>query len=414
MSNCAQAPPRDQDDTSDTAFVGRQPIFSPELDVFGYELLFRSGQQNAAVITDGDRATADVLLNTFTDIGLETIAGSKRAFINLTRNLLLSRNLSCLPADRVVLEILEDIRPDDAVLAAVERLAEQGYTIALDDFVYSPDLEPLVGLADIVKIEFPAIPNEDLPDHIEKLRELGVRTILAEKVETQEEFELCKRLGCDLFQGYFFSRPQVVSQRKTHVNIGAVVRLVSELQNPDITVGEVEEVIQTDANLSFKLLRFVNSASAATSRKIDSLKQATTLMGIARLRSLASMMLLTSIDESKPQELINLAMIRGKMCELLAAESGKIRPDRFYTLGLLSVMDAMLDKPMAEVIPLLPLATDMNDALLDCSGDLGSILACVIAFEAGTVSPPDSLTATQVQSAYQESLRWIAEYGFGG
>jgi EAL and modified HD-GYP domain-containing signal transduction protein len=411
MSNCVPSAQTDHDDLSKTSFVGRQPIFSADLEVFGYELLFRSGNQNRAAITDGDRATADVLLNTFTDIGLDTIAGSKRAFINLTRNLLLSGNLSCLTADRVVLEILEDIHPDDAVLAAVERLAEQGYSIALDDFVYSPELEPLICLADIVKIEFPLIPKEDLSDHIKKLRDLGVRTILAEKLETQADFELCRGLGCDLFQGYFFSRPQVVSQRKTHVNIAAVIRLVAELQNPDITVDEIEEVIQTDPNLSFKLLRFVNSASVYTSRKIDSLKQATTLMGIARLRSLSSMMLLTSIDENKPQELTNLAMVRGKMCELLAANIGLVRPDRFYTLGLLSVMDAMLDKPMDDVIPLLPLATDMNNALLNRSGELGRILECVIEFEAGTVSPPDGLTAMQVRSAYQASLRWIAEYG---
>ncbi|MCA9136724.1 MAG: HDOD domain-containing protein [Planctomycetales bacterium] len=412
MPNCATESSQ-SGQLSETAFVGRQPIFRPDQTVHAYELLFRSGEQNAAVITDGDRATASVLLNTFTDIGLDTIVGSKSAFINLTRNLLLGENLSCLPPDRVVLEILEDIKPDEKVIAAAQRLVSSGYTIALDDFVYSPELEPLIGLAGIVKIEFPAIPNSELPSHVQKLRELGVQTILAEKVETQEDFDLCNSLGCDLFQGYFFSRPQVISQRKTQVNLGPIIRLVSELQNPNITVGEVENIIQTDANLSFKLLRFVNSANAATKRKIESLKQATTLMGISRLRSLASMMLMTSINDSKPQELINLAMIRGKMCELLAVESGESRPDRFYTVGLLSVMDAMLDKPMEDVIPLLPLAADMNEALLNRTGDLGPILVSVVNYEAGKIIPPNSLTARQMEQAYQKTLRWIADCGIG-
>lgn len=412
MTTCP-APASTPTTSSETAFVGRQPIFDAELNVFAYELLFRSGDQNKAVITDGDQATASVLLSTFTDIGLDTIVGSKRAFINLTRNLLLGTNLSCLPADRVVLEILEDIEPDAEVVLAAERLVREGYTIALDDFVYRPELEPLIDIADIVKIEFPLIPAADLPSHIAKLRQLGVRTILAEKLETQEEFELCKNLGCDLFQGYFFSRPQVISQRRTSVNIAAIVRLVSELQNPEITVGEVEAIIQTDANLSFKLLRFVNSANAATTRTIESLKQATTLMGIARLRSLASMLLLTGIDEGKPQELINLAMIRGKMCELLATRTGQVRPDRYYTLGLLSVMDAMLDKPMKEVIPLLPLADDMNDALLNYAGEMGAILRCVVDFETGGITLTDSLTVAQMMSAYQETLHWIAACHIG-
>ncbi|QEG00085.1 HDOD domain protein [Stieleria maiorica] len=407
MSTCPTAPGVSSS-PAENAFVGRQPIFTPDLEVFAYELLFRSGEQNAAMITDGDRATANVLLNTFTDIGLDTIVGSKKAFINLTRNLLTGRNLSCMPADRVVLEILEDIQPDADVLSAIEGLVEEGYTIALDDFVYRPELEPLIGSADIVKIEYPLTPKDQLPDHIGKLRALGVRTILAEKIETQEDFELCKSLGCDLFQGYFFCRPQVISQRKTQVNVASVVRLMSELQNPDITMNEVEGIIQTDANLSFKLLRFVNSANAATTRTIDSLKQATTLMGIARLRSLASMMLMTSIDEGKPQELIRLAMIRGKMCEQLAVDACATRPDRFYTLGLLSVMDALLDKPMEEVIPLLPLADDMNDALLSRAGELGLILQSVINFEAGQMTPPVSLSAEQMTKAYQTSLRWIA------
>ncbi|TWU04979.1 EAL and HDOD domain-containing protein [Stieleria varia] len=391
----------------DRALVGRQPIFSSSLDVYGYELLFRSGEENSARFCEGDRATANVILNTFTDIGLETLAGSKCAFINLTRNLLLARHLSCLPADRVVLEVLEDIQPDRHVLAAVAEYSELGYTIALDDFIYREELEPLIDLADIVKVEFPAIPSNELADHISKLRDRGIQTILAEKIETQEEFERCRELGCDLFQGYFFCKPQVISGRRVNSNIASVVRLLSALQDPDITTERVEEVIQTDANLSYKLLQFVNSANAATRRRIDSLRQATALMGIQRLRSLVSMMLLSNVDETKPNELINIALMRAKMCELLAIQAGEDRPERFYTLGLFSTLDALLDQPMSEIVKMLPLTNDTNDALLNRSGTLGDVLSCVINYESGNVTTLANVNRAQVAQTYEETLQWL-------
>ncbi|WP_436717848.1 HDOD domain-containing protein [Roseiconus lacunae] len=394
----------------DKAFVGRQPIFTPAQEVYGYELLFRSSETSAADFRDGDHATATVLMSTFTDIGLQTLVNDKRAFINTTRNLLVDGTLSCLPQDRMVLEVLEDVDPEPEILHALRELRETGYTIALDDFVYRPELEPLVELADLIKIEFPAIANEDLAEHVSRLREHGVKTILAEKVETQEDFELCRDIGCDLFQGYFFSKPQVISRGKMQSNVAAVIRLVSELQDPNITPTDVEAIIQMDANLSYRLLRFVNSAAAGTTRKIGSLRQATALMGIHRLRSLASMLILTGLDEKKPKELINLAMTRAKTCELLANSSDSAHPERFYTVGLFSVLDAMLDQPMEDVLESLPLETEINDALLDQSGPMGEILRSVLNYETGTASQ-STIGFTTVADAYQQSLRWLSESG---
>ncbi|MDM4017446.1 EAL and HDOD domain-containing protein [Roseiconus lacunae] len=394
----------------DKAFVGRQPIFTPAQEVYGYELLFRSSETSAADFRDGDHATATVLMSAFTDIGLQTLVNDKRAFINTTRNLLVDGTLSCLPQDRMVLEVLEDVDPEPEILHALRELRETGYTIALDDFVYRPELEPLVELADLIKIEFPAIANEDLAEHVSRLREHGVKTILAEKVETQEDFELCRDIGCDLFQGYFFSKPQVISRGKMQSNVAAVIRLVSELQDPNITPTDVEAIIQMDANLSYRLLRFVNSAAAGTTRKIGSLRQATALMGIHRLRSLASMLILTGLDEKKPKELINLAMTRAKTCELLANSSDSAHPERFYTVGLFSVLDAMLDQPMEDVLESLPLETEINDALLDQSGPMGEILRSVLNYETGTASQ-STIGFTTVADAYQQSLRWLSESG---
>ena len=396
----------------DTAFVGRQPIFWSNLKVYGYELLFRSGDESSAIFDDGDRATATVLVNSFVDVGIGSIVGAKRAFINVTRNLLLSQQLTFLPPDRVVLEILEDIEPDDEVLACVQDLVDEGYSIALDDFVFRPELAPLVELADIVKVEFPQISKDELPDHIAKLRDLGVKLILAEKIETHAGFELCRDLGCDLYQGYFFCRPQVLSQRKPKSgNLAAVVRLLGDLQKPDITAAQAADVIRTDVNLSYNLLRFANSAVYATTKKIESLQHATAMMGVQRLRSLASMMLLAGMDKDKPQELIKIALTRAKMCESLAEVMGDACPQRLYTLGLLSVMDAILDIPMEEVVSLLPLDADMNEALLHHTGEYGELLACVISFGTENTAAPSSLklSSGQVLDSYLDALRWTME-----
>lgn len=394
--------------TGEKAFVGRQPIFMPDLTVFGYELLFRSGEQNSAIIHDGDYATANVVTNALADVGLDVLADSKQAFINLTRSLLLDADLSCLPPDRTVLEVLEDIGPDDAVLAAIVRLADAGFTIALDDFIYSPELEPLIELADIVKIEFPQIPSEDLADHVSKLRDLGAQTILAEKLETREDFEICQRLGCDLFQGYFFCRPQVVSGRRIQCNVSSILRLVSELMNADVSTTKLAELVRSDASLSFKVLRFVNSAVAATKTKIESVEHAIVLLGRRRLRSFASMMLLASISEDKPDELIKTAMVRAKLCELIAEHAKEERTERFFTIGMLSLADAMLDLPMEEVIEMLPLAEDMNQALLCRTGILGQVLESATRLETGDASAIDHIGAGDI---YVKALQWSNQFG---
>lgn len=385
------------------AFVGRQPILRSDLTVVGYELLFRSGDENRALVEDGDFASASVMLNSLAEIGLDVATDSKIAFINVTRNLLLNGDLSCLPHQRIVLEVLEDIEPDEVVLDAIRRLVQDGFTIALDDLVYRPELEPLIELADIVKIEFPQIPADQLESHVNKLRQLGVKTILAEKLETCDDFEICKKLGCDLFQGYFFCRPQILKQPKVQSNIGVMVHLLSRLQDPDLTIREVESVVQMDANLSYKVLRFVNSADVATRSVIQSLSHAMTLLGVRRLRSLASMMLLASIGSDVPHELITTAMIRARLCESLAKRARYKNTERFYTIGLLSVLDALLGQPIEEVIKLLPLSDEMNNALVRHEGKLGNILKKSINVES------KEKASAEISAAYHETLKWVAD-----
>ena len=387
---------------STSTIVGRHPIFTPDMDVFGYELLFRNADHTAR-FTCGEQATARVLVSTLLDLGLDVVADSKNAFFNLTRETLLRGDLSCIPPDQSVLEILEDIEPDDEVLEAIQDLSSRGYRIALDDFVFSTKLIPLIELADIVKLELPQISKSELPDQIAQLRELGVKSLLAEKVETQDEFELCKELGCDLFQGFFFCRPQIVEKRRPKNNCISIIQLVAKLQEPSITIPQVTKVIQSDVNLSYRILRFINSARFGFAMNIDSIEHAAILLGLDRLRSIASMVLMASLDEGKPVELTKTAMLRARMCEQVARGLGYETPERFFTLGIFSLLDAILDSPMEEVVQQLPFSTEMKSALVNHVGRLGQVLKQVIELE-GNQSPASILPS----DTYAQALKWNA------
>lgn len=390
-------------------FVGRQPILDKKLDIFAYELLFRSGDGVRGNIDDGDRATASVLLHTLTEFGLDRVVQGKRAFVNITRNLLVGEEINCLPPNRIVLEILEDVEPDAEVLEAVKRLKRHGFTIALDDYVYRHELEPLVSLADIVKIDLPNIPRDELASHLRGLRRHPVK-ILAEKVETQEDFEICKELGCDFFQGYFFCKPQTLSRAKIDSNPAAIVRLLSTLQDPRVTSRQIEELLRMDANLCYKILRFANSAQTSYMEKIESIRHAVTLMGIARIRSMATMMLMAGLGHNKPQELLNIAMIRAKMCELIAEHLQERQPDRMFTVGVLSAFDALLDTPMEEVVQMLHLSAELSDALLHRTGIVGNILTCVLNYEQGNwpIECPLGIEAEAIVECYLSAVSWAS------
>jgi EAL and modified HD-GYP domain-containing signal transduction protein len=332
------------------------------------------------------------------------------AFVNATRNFLVSGDISWWPQGRIVIEVLEDIEPDQRVIDSLRRLRSQGYTIALDDYVYREDLDPLVQLADIVKLDLPLIPKDDLARQIKHLQSHKVE-VLAEKVETYDDFQLCKDLGCDYFQGYFFCRPRLVSHPKLQSNRAAVLHLLVALQDPDISATRIEALLETDATLCYRVLRYVNSAQFAPVEKVESVRHSAALMGISRIKSFAAMILMASISDRKPAELFNVAMTRAKTCEILARQMGADRPDRLFTIGMVSAFDALLDMPMTEVIDLLPLAADMNDAILNGSGRMGEILACVLEHEAGKwpFRKCGGLRSEAIVEAYLEAIEWATE-----
>ena len=389
-------------------FIGRQPIYDRKLGVYAYELLFRTADMNRAAITDGDKATSDVIINTFLEIGLDNIVSNRLAFINLTRSFFVNEHSISLPKDRVVLELLEDIEADDEVVAGVKRLSDQGYTIALDDFIYHESLKPLVQLANIIKIDIMALDRDQVRDHVQALRKHPLR-LVAEKVETQEEFDYCMELGFDYFQGYFFAQPKVIRGQRLPNNRLAILKLLSMLQDPDISPQQLEDLIAQDVAFSYRILRYVNSASFALPRTIESIQQAVIILGLKSIKSWTTLLAMSQVD-NKPAELVITAMVRAKMAEELARAQKADRPDSFFTVGLFSALDALMDNTMEEILTQLPLADHISDALLYRKGIHGEVLSCVLAYERGQWDQiqPTRLNRSQIRDCYLTAVQWAA------
>ncbi len=390
-------------------FLGRQPIFDQELGVMGYELLYRSNDSAGANFLDGDQATSQVILNSVVEIGLQRLVGKHHAFINLTRTCILNHEILPPTNGRMVVEILEDVVVDDALLDSVQVLRDRGYLVALDDFVYHPHLQKLVDLADIIKIDLTTMDRDGLHEHVKLLKNQHVK-LLAEKIETKDELSFCKKLGFDYFQGYFLCRPSNVQGKRLPANRLATLTLLSILQDPETTLEELETVIVKDVTLSYKLLRYINSAVFFGRREISSVRQAIIYLGRNAIKGWATLIALSGIDDN-PVALVVTALVRAKMCERLAAALGAPDRDAAFTVGLFSALDALMDMPMDELVAALPLATDVNAALLALEGELGKLLTTALHYERGEWQQLDclGLDREDLTDIYMHATEWADE-----
>ncbi len=388
-------------------YIGRQPIYDSQLQVVAYELLFRAGEENQASVVDGDSATANVIINALTEIGMDQLVGNKRAFINLTHDHILQMANQPLPEmkDRLVLEILEDIRAEDDIITAVNKLANEGFTIALDDFIYHESLQPLVDISDIIKIDLMAISREELEAHVKKLAN-GKRRLLAEKVETAEEYQHCQQLGFDYYQGYYFSKPSIIKGKSLPVNKMAIVKLLARLSDDDSSTEELAATITQDVTMSVRVLRYINSAQFSLGREVDSIQQAIMMLGRTTIRNLATLVVMSQIPD-KPHELLIISMIRAKMAENMAQLVG-IETEACFTTGLFSIIDSLMDQEMEVLLQDLPLAENIRRALSKREGELGKMLSCVLAYESGDWDNAhyDNLSIDKIRNCYLEALQW--------
>ena len=329
-------------------YIARQPIYNHALNVIAYELLYRDDGQNRASFVDGDTATSQVVINAFLEIGLENLVGQHKAFINLTRSFLLESQPMPFPKEQVVLELLENIVMDNEVVAACRRLVAAGHILALDDFVYNETSKSLLETIHIVKIDVLALGMEQTRRHVAALKPFKVK-LLAEKIESYEILEQCQVLGFDYFQGYFLARPNLIKQQRAPVVRLTALRTLSILQNPQAEVTDIEAIIAQDVSLSYKLLHYINSAAVSLPKKVDSIRQALIIAGTQCIRLWATLIVFSNFNE-KPHEIMTIALARARMCELLAEKMRLKNTESFFTVGLFSVLDALMDQPLKDIL----------------------------------------------------------------
>ena len=397
-------------------YIGRQPILDRTCKTVAFELLYRSGSMNVCPeAVDGTEASSQVISNVFTEIGLPEISGGLPVFINFNRDMLLS-DLPELNSSLVVIEILEKIEVDKQILEACSRLRQKGFSLALDDFVLTSDTKQLLRLASIIKIDWRADPPEHIKKLSSRLKPLKL-TLLAEKIETSDEFSHAKELGFDLFQGYFFAKPEIIRTASVKPLSGSLMEIMKLLQDHDPDFEKIESIVSKDAALSLKLLKIINSASIALPKEVDSIRQAIVLLGQKELKRWLTLLLFTQFCTSGPAELLNTAFLRGLFGEKLAIAAG--RPNEasaaFFT-GLLSLIDTMLKCPMEKAIANLPIARKIKEALLSDTGPLGSYIALVKAYEKADKERINSLSkkigvdCRTVVLSYLESLKESNNY----
>ncbi|GAC1316043.1 MAG: EAL domain-containing protein [Thermoleophilaceae bacterium] len=387
--------------TDTRLLVARQPVYDSRLRVVAYELIVQH--------SDGSPPADDADVSTvISELGLSLVMGQP-AHIPVSRSFLLEGFARALPAGRVMLRVSADLQLDRSALAALRELSSAGYPLVLDRFSRGTPAEGLLDVASVVGIDVHALAGSDVRALQSGLQGHHVR-LLAQNVEDHDELEICRLHGFELLQGYFFCRPRVVSGRGVQVNLLNRVRLAAILQGDSVEIDRVEETISRDVGLSYNLLRFINSAFFSLPRRIDSIRDALVMLGLANVRRWATLMALADADD-KPRELMITGLVRARMCELLAGASDQADQTGYFTVGLFSVVDALTDTSMVELLASLPLSQEIIAALLNYEGAKGRMLRAAIAYERGNFAelgdlPPLSVSVSEI---YAQSVEWATD-----
>lgn len=380
--------------------------------MYAYEILYRGGTENQYFnVDDGDSATSNVILNSFQTIGLDRLTFGKPAFINFTDNLLKKEIATLFPPNKLVIEILETVYPDDDIIEKCKYLKSKGYTIALDDFI--PELNPLIEFADIIKVDFLNTDMSEINRITAYLQEQEGIILLAEKVEDHRMFEIAKELGYSLFQGYFFSKPVIISQKDIPPVKLNYLQLLSEINKPEVDFEKIVTIINRDVYLTYMLLKLINSALFGLKRKITSVKEVLVLLGEKELRKWISLIILKGMDENTQDQVVQLSMIRAKFAEEIAYLTPlKNRSADLFLSGLFSLLDVLIGRPLSEILEELPISEDIKEILVNNTGKFKETYALVEAFEKGEwgrIALYEStlgLSQGEITKAYINSLSW--------
>lgn len=392
------------------SFVGRQPIFTANLQLSAFELLFRAAPAaaDAAAMPGGTQATASVLIDSVFNIGLDPLIEDKPAFVNMTRDYLTGAAPLPFSPDRFVLEVLEDIVLDADLLAALDHLRAKGFRLALDDIsAWRAEFADILPLIEFVKVDVMATPAAQLPGLVQALRAFPL-VLVAEKVESWEMLDRCKALGFDWFQGYFLERPKVVEGDKIPHNRLALLQTLARLQDPEADFDAIQEIISADPGLSLKLLRLANSSMYGLRKKVESLRQVVIFLGLDTIKQWTCLILLGQ-HSNKPRILTAMALMRARLSQTITSARGhNDQATTAFTAGLFSVLDALMDRPLAEVLGQLPLSDTLRAALLTREGDIGETLTAVVALEHGQWEIAQLLLAptNEPEPLWIDALKW--------
>lgn len=394
-------------------FVARQPIFDRKGQSVAYELLYRNGNSsNSFPDIDGDEATADVIINSFINIGLEELAQGKRCFINFTESLLKMNLPSYFNPGSIVVEILEDVPITEELIEICAELKKLGYTIALDDFNLQQNyflLPKLLKYIDIIKVDFLQTQVQKRKQIMNRYKQYGV-SFLAEKVETQEEYQLALRDGYDYYQGYFFSKPVVLSSYDIPVYIHGYLQILHELSKTEPDIDKISEQIEQDLSLSYKLLKLMNSPAFRPKNKIKSIKQAIVLLGLNEIKKwiyILSIKNLNFKNDPIQEEVIRLSLMRAKLCERLSIKIGRTEPSLYMLTGMFSLVDALLHRNLDDVLNELPLSDEIREALSGVENDIRKVLKWAIEIEKSNWHTQDlPLSPEEIQECYMEAILW--------
>jgi len=401
--------------------VARQPIFDAQMRVFGYEMLYRSSSLNEFDGTEENTATAQVISAVFGSVETDQLTGRKNTFINFPQKMLIDGTASILPPERTVVEILENVQADGDLLEACRALGERGYRLALDDFTVPEKVDTLTSVADFLKVDFRATTPEQQLDAATRFK--GQLELLAEKVESQEEFERARDMGYQYFQGFFFARPVISSTRQIPGFKLQFLRILNELHRPELDFQKLADLLKREPGLSYKLLRFVNSAWFGLRSPVESLQRALVALGEDAARKWLSVLTMANLASDHPTELATSTLVRARFFELLSQEAGlaHLRDDCFL-VGMFSLLDAMLGRPLAELVEGLNLHGQITRTLLDRphpTDKLPPLWKLVLAYERGdwdtlgAAAPALGLQPQTLTGCYAEAVKWADSIELG-
>lgn len=395
------------------SYIARQPILNKDKQTVGYELLFRDGPKNTFPEIDPEQATSRLLSDHFLSTHYATL-GDKLGFVNFPYQSLLNKVPTLFPAESLVVEILEDCPPTPELLAAVKEMHELGYTIALDDFVPSKEWKTFLPYVSIIKFDIRAVPIPKAQMFMDRLAGSNI-AFLAEKVENYDEFAQALKAGFDYFQGYFFSKPEMIQRKSLEPAFMTVIQLLTEIAQPELDYQKIESLITKDVTMSYKLLTYVNSSSLVQN-KIQSFKQALAYLGEEKLRKFISLVAIASTQDDKPEYLYGLSIQRARYCELLIRKQPEqVGMGQAFLVGMFSLLDSLLDRPIDQIVNEIPVDETIKLALIKGEGILGRLLSLVIAYEQAEWSKVQSLCTelklerSAMSECYDQSVKWTAE-----